>query len=233
MSKPTRKTTAQADGETRPRTGRAKLERQKRIREASRALFMSKGYEETTVREIAHLANVAQGTLFLYASSKRDLLFMLFNEVLEDATSDVQDLAEADISIMEYLMHISLDHLVRLTDDLVIARDALAHLNNYDRSEQSTRFREIYSSTTGAISQRFARAAEAGELRPDLDADAMASMAQALIIEMYRNYIWADIPDIRGSMRRIFKQIEVMLRGLDANAGALAIKSEKLRDWKS
>lgn len=233
MSKPPRKHSSRSAALSAGRPGKAKLDRQRRIREASRALFMSKGFEETTVREIAHMAEVAQGTLFLFASSKRDLLFMLFNDVLEEATRDVQELAEADMSVMEYLMHISLDHLVRLTDDLVIARAALGHLNNYDRSEQSTRFREIYSGTTGAIAQRFARAAEAGELRPDLDPASMASMAQALIIEMYRNYIWADIPDIRGSMRRIFAQIEVMLRGLDATEQALAITSPALLDWKS
>ncbi len=233
MSKPTRKQSARSAASEPVRGGKAKLDRQRRIREASRALFMSKGFEETTVREIAHMADVAQGTLFLFANSKRDLLFMLFNDVLEDATRDVQELAEADMSVMEYLMHISLDHLVRLTDDMVIARAALGHLNNYDRSEQSTRFREIYSETTGAIAQRLTRAAATGELSADFDADSMASMAQALIIETYRNYIWADIPDIRGAMRRLFAQIEVMLRGLTPTEDALRIMSPELLNWKS
>ncbi|MCA0206348.1 TetR/AcrR family transcriptional regulator [Pararhodobacter sp.] len=233
MSKTPRNRSSSRSAAEPARPGKAKLDRQRRIREASRALFMSKGFEETTVREIAHMADVAQGTLFLFANSKRDLLFMLFNDVLEDATRDVQELAEADISIMEYLMNIALDHLVRLTDDLVIARAALGHLNNYDRSEQSTRFREIYSGTTGAIAQRFRQAGETGELRASFDPESMASMAQALIIESYRNYIWADIPDIRGAMRRLFAQIEVMLRGLEPSDKALSIASPALLDWKS
>lgn len=233
MSKTPRTRSSRAAAAEPVQAGKGKLDRQRRIREASRALFMSKGFEETTVREIAHMADVAQGTLFLFASSKRDLLFMLFNDVLEDATRDVQDLAEADLSVMEYLMNIALDHLVRLTDDLVIARAALGHLNNYDRSEQATRFREIYSGTTGAIAQRLKRAGEAGELRARFDPDSMASMAQALIIESYRNYIWADIPDIRGTMRRLFAQVEVMLRGLDPTEAALTIASPALLDWKS
>ena len=53
-----------------------------RIRNAARALFIEKGFEETTTREIALRAGVAIGTLFLYASDKRDLLLLLFDDEL-------------------------------------------------------------------------------------------------------------------------------------------------------
>jgi TetR/AcrR family transcriptional regulator, cholesterol catabolism regulator len=54
-----------------------------RIRNAARALFIEKGFEETTTREIALRAGVAIGTLFLYANDKRDLLLLLFDEELD------------------------------------------------------------------------------------------------------------------------------------------------------
>lgn len=53
-----------------------------RIRNAARSLFLEKGFEETTTREIAVRAGVAIGTLFLYATDKRDLLLLLFDEEL-------------------------------------------------------------------------------------------------------------------------------------------------------
>jgi AcrR family transcriptional regulator len=53
-----------------------------RIRNAARALFLEKGFEQTTTREIALRAGVAIGTLFLYATDKRDLLLLLFDDEL-------------------------------------------------------------------------------------------------------------------------------------------------------
>jgi AcrR family transcriptional regulator len=53
-----------------------------RIRNAARSLFLEKGFEETTTREIAARAGVAIGTVFLYATDKRDLLLLLFDEEL-------------------------------------------------------------------------------------------------------------------------------------------------------
>ena len=47
---------------------------------AGRALFLAKGFDETTTRAIAAKAGVASGTFFLYFREKRDLLFHLFQE---------------------------------------------------------------------------------------------------------------------------------------------------------
>src|SRR5512142_1675051 len=56
---------------------------------AGRALFVQRGFDETTTRAIAARAGVASGTFFLYFREKRDLLFHLFeqevSEVVEKA----------------------------------------------------------------------------------------------------------------------------------------------------
>ena len=51
-----------------------KIEKLQRIREAARELFVKKGFDETTTREIAVRAGVGIGTVFTYAENKRDLL---------------------------------------------------------------------------------------------------------------------------------------------------------------
>jgi AcrR family transcriptional regulator len=68
-----------------PKGGRRELNKRDklaRIRSAARGLFLEKGFDETTTREIALRAGVAIGTLFLYANDKRDLLLLLFDEEL-------------------------------------------------------------------------------------------------------------------------------------------------------
>jgi len=57
-------------------------------------LFISKGYEDTTTREIALRADVGMGTVFTYADNKRNLLFLIANEDLEATT----ERSECDMS---------------------------------------------------------------------------------------------------------------------------------------
>ena len=45
--------------------------------EAARELFLAKGFDNTTIREIALRAGVGLGTVFVYAKNKRDLLFLI------------------------------------------------------------------------------------------------------------------------------------------------------------
>jgi AcrR family transcriptional regulator len=54
---------------------RARGKRRRRLREAAHKVFLERGYEGATTREIAARAEIAMGTLFIYATEKRDLLF--------------------------------------------------------------------------------------------------------------------------------------------------------------
>lgn len=62
---------------------RKKAEKAHLIRAAARQLFLTKGYEATTLREVAALADVGFGTVSAYATDKAGLLAMLYVEELE------------------------------------------------------------------------------------------------------------------------------------------------------
>ncbi|MFQ6329947.1 TetR/AcrR family transcriptional regulator [Nocardia sp. CWNU-33] len=57
-------------------------DKQLRIFEAAAALFAERGFESVTTQQISDRADVAAGTLFRYASSKGELLLMVYNEDL-------------------------------------------------------------------------------------------------------------------------------------------------------
>lgn len=59
----------------------------RRIREAAAALFLAKGFEATSVAEVAERAGVAKGTVFLYAETKVDLLALVFEDRLRQTTA--------------------------------------------------------------------------------------------------------------------------------------------------
>jgi AcrR family transcriptional regulator len=62
------------------RRERKKRELRTRIYEAARQLFLERGFEATTVVEIAEAADVAQGTFFNHFASKNDLLAEMASE---------------------------------------------------------------------------------------------------------------------------------------------------------
>ena len=65
-----------------PKQERAQQKRNALI-ESGYALFNSKGYEQTTAKEIAANAGVATGTFYRYFSDKRQLLMSLLEDKLE------------------------------------------------------------------------------------------------------------------------------------------------------
>ncbi|MDQ1146257.1 TetR/AcrR family transcriptional repressor of mexJK operon [Bacillus sp. SORGH_AS 510] len=65
-----------------PKQERAQQKR-KALLESGRAMFISKGYEQTTAKEIAAHAGVATGTFYRYFSDKRQLLLSLLEDKLE------------------------------------------------------------------------------------------------------------------------------------------------------
>ena len=65
-----------------------------RILEAAIRIFAEKGFYNAKVSEIARLAGVADGTIYLYFRSKDDLLISIF----EDRMEQVNDNARAAVA---------------------------------------------------------------------------------------------------------------------------------------
>lgn len=65
------------------------------LMESAKELFMKKGIENTSVREITTKANVAKGTFYLYFKDKNDLIWQLLNEILNCFKCDA--IAYADL----------------------------------------------------------------------------------------------------------------------------------------
>jgi TetR/AcrR family transcriptional regulator, cholesterol catabolism regulator len=68
---------------------RKKLEVERRIREAAARLFSERGYEHTTVEDIAAAADVSKGTFFNYFARKDALLVALAEELMESLRRDL------------------------------------------------------------------------------------------------------------------------------------------------
>jgi AcrR family transcriptional regulator len=63
------------------------LEKQRKLLGAGRLLFAEKGYEATSIQEIAARSEAAAGAFYTYFPSKRQLLVVLMNELLQRLAS--------------------------------------------------------------------------------------------------------------------------------------------------
>ncbi|MFT8246160.1 TetR/AcrR family transcriptional regulator [Roseomonas sp. BN140053] len=88
------------------RRARNKQDKLARIRVAAQQLFSERGYDGTTLREVAAAAGVGFGTIFAYAHDKRDLLFLLFAEDIARLTAEPIRTLDGRRPLIEQLLHI-------------------------------------------------------------------------------------------------------------------------------
>lgn len=85
--------TEETDGK---RTSKGELARQ-RILESALHLFGSRGYEETTMREIATEAGSSPGLTYRYFASKEELVLVLYQHLVEELDDYTLDLPPASL----------------------------------------------------------------------------------------------------------------------------------------
>ena len=89
---------------------RNKLDKLRRIKDAARELFVAKGFDDTTTREIAIRASVGIGTIFVYAANKRDLLFLIVNDELDKIEQMAEAAVEETASLLDNLLRVARIH---------------------------------------------------------------------------------------------------------------------------
>lgn len=83
------------------RKEREKLERRNAILRAAGALFSEKGYQNTTVEEIAEAADLSKGTVYLYFTSKDELYVTVVLESFQIVEDTLHRIMESDLDIAE------------------------------------------------------------------------------------------------------------------------------------
>lgn len=105
---------------------RKMLDKQSRIFDAASSLFADRGFESVTTQQISDQAEIAAGTLFRYASSKGELLMMVYNAEFLAALEAGERLARLQTDPVE-----SVVALVRPT--LEAAADSVENTVAYQR----------------------------------------------------------------------------------------------------
>lgn len=86
-----------------PLTEEEQARRRKEIFHASVHLFLNKGFNETSMREIAEAAGIGKSTLYDYFPSKDDILLSFVEDELEKLTDQAKEIMKQNIGAKEKL----------------------------------------------------------------------------------------------------------------------------------
>ena len=145
-----------ASTETRPLglRERNKRDKLKRIKAAARALFIAKGFDDATMREIALRAGVGLGTIFLYAENKRDLLFLTINDQLEAVTQKSEEAIAPTAPLMDNLLAVAELHYEFFGDQPALSRLVLREMAFYDTGAQARPFQKTRDRLNQSVRHR-------------------------------------------------------------------------------
>lgn len=153
--------------------------RRAQILAAASRVFAHQGFHRTTVRDVAREAGIADGTIYLYFASKRELLLELLGQLgrVDERPADFAAMAGVDVRT-------GLDtYLHRRFADLREWRQLFTAVFPEVLADAELREAQIAQATPafGAAADELARRMEAGELRPR-DPAITARVAAATII---------------------------------------------------
>jgi AcrR family transcriptional regulator len=197
---------------------RGKTDKGRRIREAAREVFIERGYEEATTREIAARADVSIGTVFVYARDKRDLLLLIVNDELDAVSVKGRAVMKQPGTLLERLLAFFRLRYVYWSKEPRLARPALRETFDFlepdvKHGEETRRFYHRRPMVMADIEQMILDAQSAGEVAADVPAAELASLIFNIYLIEARRWLSADSPRASKGIERLGVVLGLVLRG--------------------
>jgi len=158
------------------RSPEQRADKRARILAAAAEVFVSSGFHETHISHIARAAGVADGTIYLYFSSKESLLAALF----EDNVSRFFRLIDDELAAIEAPRD-KLLRVVALQLGLLDRERGLAELLTVNLRQSSRAVRELVAPHFIAYLDRIERVVAEGQARGEFRKDLSARVAARAI----------------------------------------------------
>jgi AcrR family transcriptional regulator len=176
-----------ANGES--RRERNKREKRDRIVETARRLYREQGYANTTTQQIAKGAEIAAGTLFLYAKSKEDLLALVFADEMRDVIERAYGSIDPDAPFLEQVGALFRRFIAYHARDVGIARALIREITFLSNRERAADLIAITRSIIDKLGAFAARAAARGELDPHTDLVLLANCLFSVYYQQLQTWL--------------------------------------------
>jgi AcrR family transcriptional regulator len=150
-------------------------------------VFHEKGYDATTIQDIADEVGILKGSVYYYISSKENVLFELLEEVHQAALAAVLEAVERDGNALQRI-HAFVETLARFNAENQIRMGILLHdfrSLSEERRREIVRERDRYDRI---LRELIAEGQEQGIVCADVDAKLSALAVMGMINTIYQWY---------------------------------------------
>lgn len=196
-------------------------EKEQKILEAAIGVFSEKGFSAATTSEIARHAGVAEGTIFRYFKTKKDILRgiliqtinLLSSKIVLDGVEKI--LKASDSKDMKWILKEILYDRLKLVDSIfpmarVIFTEALLH-----EDVRQAIYENIISRALEMFKEFHMKMAERGLLRKDMDSVVLfRSILGNLGIFIMQRKLFADVLPIKDVDEEFDQMVDILLKGI-------------------
>jgi AcrR family transcriptional regulator len=161
------------------RKERERLQRRSDIIDAAEKVFFSKGFESSTMEDVAEEAELSKGTLYLYFRSKEDLQFAIFMRGSDILMKMMEDHLSEGSNGYTRLLELA-DSFIRFSREnsnyfrlFMYYESSRMEALNIDQEQLQTYLRE--QSPLALVTQQVIQGIQDGSLRNDLPAEVFSA----------------------------------------------------------
>jgi AcrR family transcriptional regulator len=200
---------------------RSKLDKRRRIKAAARAVFIEKGYDAATTREIAAQADIGIGTLFNYAKDKRELLMMIINDDLDDINESAATAVDPDAPLIEQLLAFFSARYAYWASEPGLARPAVQETFDFlgivrEQGPETARFYARRPKIEQMLVDIVSHGQAAGLVAEDESAELIASLFMTIYLTEVRRWLNQSKPQVEAGIARLGELLALAIRGVAA-----------------
>jgi AcrR family transcriptional regulator len=203
----------EADGPTSLRA-QSKLKTRRRVLEAARQLFMERGYEAATIRDIAGAAGLSTGAVFASFLDKTDLFNAVMAEDFQRQVEQLRAAARPDAAVEDAVLAV-FEAGYRFHGAQLPLLQAAISLSWSHGLGGEFGDRPTYALALDAITKALRRGVERGELAEGFDLRLVAEMLWDAYVANYRRALFDEWTPERLT-ERARKQTQLVLTSLKA-----------------
>ena len=188
---------------TSSRIGRAPATTHGELSTIALQLFLERGYEETTVEDIAAAAGIGRRTLFRYFPSKNDLPWGDFDALLTMMREHLRDL-RPDVPVMEALRGAIIEFNRFPPEQIALHRERMRLLLEVPAlvAHSSLRYQDWRTAVAEYVARRIGGAVD------DLEPQAVAWACLGLCLAAYQEWLHHEEEDLLVLIDRAFLRLE-------------------------
>jgi len=177
---------------------RKKQQTRKAIIDAAIRLFAEKGFEQTSMDELARAAGVGKGTIYGYFKAKEEIFLAYCEAEIDFAFAALDRKLDEDAPLVEQLVAQMMGQIIFVTKNREFGR-IFAREMAFPGEKTPLASRDLDLRYLGKLEEVLGRAQERGELAKESDKILLIGHFHALYMVVLSSFYWGDVNSLESA----------------------------------